>query len=92
MSFDSMISFLFCFSFPPGNAIQAFGYGSLPKPDPHPTTSSVKPDLEPTASVPKTTMETGEDPCIISSCPNLNVSQIWEGQEVFVLYIASNYR
>ncbi|KAL0186638.1 hypothetical protein M9458_018308, partial [Cirrhinus mrigala] len=49
------------------NAIQAFGYGSLPKPDPQPTTGSVKPDLEPTASISKTTMEPGEEPCIISS-------------------------
>uniref|UniRef100_A0A8C2J326 GDNF family receptor alpha n=1 Tax=Cyprinus carpio TaxID=7962 RepID=A0A8C2J326_CYPCA len=54
------------------DAIQAFGYGSLPKPDPQPSTGSVKPDLEPTANVPKTTMEPGEEPCIISSCANLN--------------------
>ncbi|XP_050973647.1 GDNF family receptor alpha-2a isoform X1 [Labeo rohita] len=54
------------------NAIQAFGYGSLPKPDPQPTTGSAKPDLEPTAIVSKTTMEPGEEPCIISSCANLN--------------------
>ncbi|KAK9970426.1 hypothetical protein ABG768_026371, partial [Culter alburnus] len=43
------------------NAIQAFGYGSLPKPDPQPTTGSVKPDLEPTANVHKTTMDPGEE-------------------------------
>lgn len=57
-----------CFSFPAGNAIQAFGYGSLPKPDPQPTASSVKPDLEPTT---KTTMDPGEE--------LLNVSQILWG-------------
>lgn len=60
-----------CFSFPAGNAIQAFGYGSLPKPDPQPTTGSVKPDLEPTANVHKTTMDPGEE--------LLNVSQILWG-------------
>ncbi|KAI2661492.1 GDNF family receptor alpha-2 [Labeo rohita] len=66
------------------NAIQAFGYGSLPKPDPQPTTGSAKPDLEPTAIVSKTTMEPGEEPCIISSCANLNaglgITVIFEGE------------
>ncbi|KAI7797893.1 glial cell line derived neurotrophic factor family receptor alpha 2, partial [Triplophysa rosa] len=52
------------------NAIQAFGYGS--KPDPQPTSDSIKPDLVATANVPKTTMEPGEEPCIISSCANLH--------------------
>ncbi|XP_051508997.1 GDNF family receptor alpha-2-like isoform X2 [Myxocyprinus asiaticus] len=57
------------------NAIQAFGYGLLPKPDPQPTTGSVKPDLEPNANTPKTTIEPGEEPCIISSCANLNPAE-----------------
>ncbi|KAA0713838.1 GDNF family receptor alpha-2 [Triplophysa tibetana] len=52
------------------NAIQAFGYGS--KLDPQPTSDSIKPDLVATANVPKTTMEPGEAPCIISSCANLH--------------------
>ncbi|TRY65578.1 hypothetical protein DNTS_015187 [Danionella cerebrum] len=54
------------------NAIQAFGYGSLPKPDPQPTTSSVKPDSELTAIVLKTTLEPAEEPCTRSSCDQLN--------------------
>lgn len=54
------------------DAIQAFGYGSLPKLDPQPTSGSIKPDVESTAIIPKTTMEPGEEPCIISSCANLH--------------------